>query len=193
MPETVRQQKITFGEMRKSGVHGVLIYCADYKCSHSTAISADRWPGDVRLSESNRGSLARLAATGVPTCARISVGKRSGPGEDQMSMILKLLTLGLAATTLSSPIPQRHINYGIVDSYTQRITQLWLVTYLNETGIEVVAQARLTNGDYAPLIAADVARLESMMPAARELARTSQIKMRLIKFTDRLDIEEIVP
>ena len=51
MPEGRRQQKITFGEMRASGVRGVLIYCADYLCSHSIAISADRWPDDVRLSD----------------------------------------------------------------------------------------------------------------------------------------------
>jgi hypothetical protein len=46
-----RPQKITFGEMRSSGVRGVLIYCADFHCSHSIAISADRWPDDVRLSD----------------------------------------------------------------------------------------------------------------------------------------------
>ena len=46
-----RQQKITLGEMRASGVRGLLIYCSDYKCSHSTAISGDRWPDDVRLSD----------------------------------------------------------------------------------------------------------------------------------------------
>jgi hypothetical protein len=39
MPEIVRQQKITFGEMRASGARGVLIYCSDYRCSHSTAVS----------------------------------------------------------------------------------------------------------------------------------------------------------
>jgi len=49
--ETTRQQKITFGQMRSSGLHGVLVYCSDYKCSHSTAMSADRWPDDVRLSD----------------------------------------------------------------------------------------------------------------------------------------------
>jgi hypothetical protein len=37
--------------MRSSGVRGLLIYCADYRCSHSIAISADRWPDDVRLSD----------------------------------------------------------------------------------------------------------------------------------------------
>ena len=46
---TKRPQKITFGEMRESGVRGVLIYCSDYKCSHSIAISGDQWPDDVRL------------------------------------------------------------------------------------------------------------------------------------------------
>jgi hypothetical protein len=45
-----RQQKITIAEMRSSGVRGLLIYCSDYKCSHSTTISGDRWPGHVRLS-----------------------------------------------------------------------------------------------------------------------------------------------
>jgi hypothetical protein len=44
-------QKISLGEMRSSGVRGLVIYCADYHCSHSIAISADRWPDDVRLSD----------------------------------------------------------------------------------------------------------------------------------------------
>jgi hypothetical protein len=46
-----RPQKITFGEMRSSGVRGLLIYCADYHCSHSMEINADRWPDHIRLSD----------------------------------------------------------------------------------------------------------------------------------------------
>ena len=46
-----REQKITLREMRASGVRGLLIYCSDYRCSHSTTMSADRWPDDVRLSD----------------------------------------------------------------------------------------------------------------------------------------------
>ena len=46
-----RPQKITLGEMRASGVRGVLVYCADYKCSHWIKINADQWPDDVRLSD----------------------------------------------------------------------------------------------------------------------------------------------
>jgi len=46
-----RPQKITFAEMRDMGVRGLLIYCADYRCSHSIAISGDYWPDDLRLSD----------------------------------------------------------------------------------------------------------------------------------------------
>ena len=51
MPEPTRQQKIALKEMRAAGVRGLLIYCSDYKCSHWTAISGDRWPDDARLSD----------------------------------------------------------------------------------------------------------------------------------------------
>jgi hypothetical protein len=37
--------------MRDIGVSGVLIYCADYKCSHLVTMSGDRWPDDMRLSD----------------------------------------------------------------------------------------------------------------------------------------------
>jgi hypothetical protein len=50
MSKPVRQ-KITFAEMRAAGVRGLLIYCSDYRCSHHTTISGDRWPDDARLSD----------------------------------------------------------------------------------------------------------------------------------------------
>ena len=37
--------------MRSSGVRGLLVYCADYRCSHSIKISGDRWSDDIRLSD----------------------------------------------------------------------------------------------------------------------------------------------
>ena len=49
MPTRTRPQKITFAEMRESGVRGLIVYCADYRCSHSIAISGDAWPDDARL------------------------------------------------------------------------------------------------------------------------------------------------
>jgi hypothetical protein len=49
MPD--RPVKITFAQMRNSGVRGILVYCSDYKRSHSIAAMADQWPADMRLSD----------------------------------------------------------------------------------------------------------------------------------------------
>jgi len=56
--------------MRASGVRGLLTYCSDYHCSHWTAISGDRWPDDVRLSDLEM----RFVCQEAPTY-RISIGK----------------------------------------------------------------------------------------------------------------------
>jgi hypothetical protein len=70
-----RSQKITLGEMRdEMGVRGVLVYCADHHCSHSVAMNADRWPDDLRLSESSRGSSARPVAGAALISGRNSTG-----------------------------------------------------------------------------------------------------------------------
>ncbi|WFU21142.1 hypothetical protein QA649_23800 [Bradyrhizobium sp. CB1717] len=46
-----RPRKITFAEMREMGVRGIIVFCADYRCGHSIALSADRWADDLRLSD----------------------------------------------------------------------------------------------------------------------------------------------
>jgi hypothetical protein len=46
-----RPTKITFADMREAGVRGLLIYCADCRCSHSIALSGDAWPDELRLSD----------------------------------------------------------------------------------------------------------------------------------------------
>jgi hypothetical protein len=75
MMPAARPQKITFGEMRdEMGVRGVSVYCADHHCSHSVAMNADRWPDDVRLSESSRGSSVPPAASVVRMSGRTSTG-----------------------------------------------------------------------------------------------------------------------
>ena len=43
--------KISFGEMRASGVRDVLIYCRDHRCSRHVETNADGWADDVRLSD----------------------------------------------------------------------------------------------------------------------------------------------
>jgi hypothetical protein len=37
--------------MREPGVRGVLVDCADCRCSHSVVFSPDRWPNELRLSD----------------------------------------------------------------------------------------------------------------------------------------------
>jgi hypothetical protein len=51
MTDETRATKITFGEMRASGVHRILISCSDYRCSQHTAADADGWPNVLRLSD----------------------------------------------------------------------------------------------------------------------------------------------
>jgi hypothetical protein len=48
-----RPQKITFAEMRASGVRSVLIYCSDHRCGHFNIVpdDADRWPDELRISD----------------------------------------------------------------------------------------------------------------------------------------------
>jgi hypothetical protein len=42
----MRPQKITFGDMRSDGgPTGILVYCADYRCSNSIEMSADQVAG----------------------------------------------------------------------------------------------------------------------------------------------------
>jgi hypothetical protein len=57
-----------------------------------------------------------------------------------MNMMPKFLMLGLA-TALSSTSPQRQIDFGMPGADSQRLYQLWLVTYVIESGQEVLAQA----------------------------------------------------
>ena len=44
-------QKITFGDMQKSGASGVIVFCCDSRCGHSVKLSADCWPDKLRLSD----------------------------------------------------------------------------------------------------------------------------------------------
>lgn len=57
-----KSQKVTLGEMRSNGgPRRLIIYCSDFKCSHSVVIDAAPWGDDVRLSDLEPKS-ARLAA-----------------------------------------------------------------------------------------------------------------------------------
>ena len=78
-PMTTYPQKISFGELRASGVDAMLIYCWDHHCSHHVTVSADRWADHVRLSDLNRLSPAAPAASAAPRCGRIGIRLRRMP------------------------------------------------------------------------------------------------------------------
>jgi hypothetical protein len=48
-----RRKKITFAEMRATGVRKVLICCSDHCCGHVNVVpdDADRWPDELRISD----------------------------------------------------------------------------------------------------------------------------------------------
>jgi hypothetical protein len=72
--------------MRASGVRGLLIYCSDYRCSHSVAINGDRWPDDVRLTDLEprftRQACGRKGADGRPNFDWEPEAARAGSATD---------------------------------------------------------------------------------------------------------------
>jgi hypothetical protein len=70
-------RKITFGEMRGSDVRGRLIYCSDFRCSHWTAISGDRWPDAVRLSDIEPRFTCQACGTKGADVRRIGVRSKT--------------------------------------------------------------------------------------------------------------------
>ena len=75
---TTTPQKTTFGEMREFGVRDVLIYCRNHRCSHSTTLSADQWPDNVRLSDVEPGFCCSVCG--------VTVVRKSGRS---LSLVLK--------------------------------------------------------------------------------------------------------
>jgi hypothetical protein len=72
---TDHPQKITFGEMRASGVRDVLVYCRDHHCSHHIRISTDFWPDHLRLSDIEDRFVCRVCGKrGADIRAGLSAG-----------------------------------------------------------------------------------------------------------------------
>jgi hypothetical protein len=67
-----REPKITLGEMRALGGRGLLVSCADYRCTHAVRISGTWWAGSYRLL--SHYSSVRRAAEGEPISGRTGIG-----------------------------------------------------------------------------------------------------------------------
>jgi hypothetical protein len=74
-----------------------------------------------------------------------------------------------------------------------RIDKIWAwVSVDAKDGYEGVC-AGFVRGMWTPLIAADKARLKSMRILAEGIARESGMKLKLVEFSTRREIEEIGP
>jgi hypothetical protein len=80
--------------MRDMGVRGIVVYCADYHCSCSTANSADRWPDDVRLSDIEPRFICG-------TCGKRGADVRPDFNRDKISV--RQMRLSLTSKTLHHP------------------------------------------------------------------------------------------
>ena len=77
-------------------------------------------------------------------------------------------------------------------NYLRRINHIWAFLSLDEGGEGVVAGPLGPLG-VVPYIAADEARLVSLRPLAREIARRFEKVVLLAKFGSREDVERIEP
>jgi hypothetical protein len=81
MPRSVRRQRntvpnglpVTLGQMRATRVRGLLVFCADYRCSHIVKLEpayVDRCPDELWLSDVNISQPAALPVRdrGPPPC-----------------------------------------------------------------------------------------------------------------------------
>ena len=80
-------------------------------------------------------------------------------------------------------------------NYIPRIESIWAIVSVDPVdGNEGVVAAPLQAGMLSvPLIAADKARLDSILPLARAIAGASGTKLKLVRFHAREEIEVIEP
>jgi hypothetical protein len=101
--------------MRASGVRGLLIYCGDYHCSNWTAISAYRWPDDVRLSDIEpRFTCQACGQRGCKCLPELPLGGR-GASRDKLKSSHRLMRNLYSITTNQAAIIAlfRAINHNV--------------------------------------------------------------------------------
>ncbi len=75
--------------------------------------------------------------------------------------------------------------------WLERIIEIYAVVANDERGEGVVATS--IGGITMPLIAADRTRLNNILPFARDMATERGQSLKLVKFTAREDVQEILP
>jgi hypothetical protein len=80
---------------------------------------------------------------------------------------------------------------NVAPSPTTLIDDLWMVT-LEDGGHEVVVRA-VADGETLPLISLDPARRDAMVVVARQIAKETGNKFKLIRLTRRVEVMDINP
>ena len=68
-----------------------------------------------------------------------------------------------------------------------KIEEMFAFVSEDETGEGIVGYM-MPDGMWMPLVGADVARVDSLRPAAEKIARDTGKPIRLIKFSNRIDL-----
>ncbi len=74
-----------------------------------------------------------------------------------------------------------------------RIDNIWAVLSVDEGGEGVVAAPIQEGMLTVPLIAADEARLEGILQVAHALAKMTGKRMKLVRFSSRHEVKDILP
>ncbi len=76
-------------------------------------------------------------------------------------------------------------------NYLEKITEIYAFVSVDEGGEGVIGMTMPIDGreTFMPFVCADKTRMESLKPFAKEIGKKSGKKIRLIKFTNRKDIE----
>jgi hypothetical protein len=73
-----------------------------------------------------------------------------------------------------------------------RIDKIWAFLSIDKDGDEAVCGMAF-NGGWIAMVAADLKRVESLKPVAKAMAELSDMKIKLVEFTTRREIQEIGP
>jgi hypothetical protein len=78
-------------------------------------------------------------------------------------------------------------------NYLEKITEIYAFVSIDEGGEGVVGMTMPINGreTFMPFVCADKQRMESLKPIAKQIAKESGKQIKLIKLTNRKDIETL--
>jgi hypothetical protein len=77
-------------------------------------------------------------------------------------------------------------NTKVIGTPNLKITEMFAFVAFDDTGEGVVGM--LTPQGWVPMVGADMARIESIRGIARQIAKDSGKEVRLLRFTNRIDM-----